>query len=119
MDWQPSQPSCLLLGLGLFCAALPGFCQTGFWNAKEPSAYSDEEKTRILTDSPWSKVVRPKRLDESPRPTGYFGPSGGGDRDFHPSRRGTSSRASTSRKEDLKNWLAFYGPILFVGRAPN
>src|SRR5580704_10395307 len=109
---RPGTPSTVLLvcSLGLVCTAAAGFGQTGFWNVKEPATYSDEEKSQILSDSPWSKIAHSKQPDaDSAGSTGYFGPSGAGDRRQAP--RNLSKPASPSSKEALKDLLAFYGPV--------
>jgi len=83
--------------------------QTTFWNNKEPEGYSDEERTQILTSSPWAKVVHSKT--PGIETVGPSGPSGQGDNSYHPPRHPSASPSSRIPKQNVKDPLAFYGSV--------
>src|SRR5450432_1821026 len=90
------------------------FGQTAFWNSKEPQRHSDGEKVQIMTNSPWVKVVHSKAPTSGISGTwGNFASSPGGDRDQGPPSRHSASlpTRAPAPKSDVKNPLAFYGPV--------
>jgi hypothetical protein len=96
------------------CSLSCVLAQPQFWNTKDPTDYSDNEKLAIVANSPWAKVthadapgVSVRRLDGlahaacSPSIPGSCAPN-------HPK---TVVVEASQQPEDAKEVLAFYGPV--------
>lgn len=108
--------------IGLAAVGYPASClhaQTEFWNTKDPTTYSEDERSRILHSSPWATTARA----EAPRGVGRGAtlvaaapiaeqvgpPSKGGDTGV----RTLPSVGATAPPEDAnaRESLAFYGQV--------
>jgi hypothetical protein len=96
------------------CSLSCVLAQPQFWNTKDPTDYSDDEKHAMVANSPWAKVthadapgVSVRRLDKfapvpcSPSIPGSCAPN-------HPK---TVVVQASPRPEDATQALAFYGPV--------
>ncbi|HZL56027.1 MAG TPA: hypothetical protein VFC21_03035 [Bryobacteraceae bacterium] len=103
----------MLIGPIVFPAGY-SFGQTAVCDSEGPRRYSEGEKVKIMTDSPWAKTVHsggatPVIIGAS----GTFPSSPGGDRDKGPpsSHSASFSPRAPALKGDVKNPLAFYGTV--------
>jgi hypothetical protein len=54
------------------------FAKADFWNEKEASGWSDSERERLLSNSPWAKKATPSMGAGGDGAPGFGGPPGGG-----------------------------------------
>jgi len=58
--------------------SIQAFAKTDFWNEKEASDWSDSERERLLSNSPWAKKATPSMGAGGDGGPGFGGPPGGG-----------------------------------------
>jgi len=98
----------------IWCSLSCVLAQPQFWNTKDPSDYSDDEKHDIVANSPWAKVTHADAPGVSMRRLDGFAPApcspsiAGSCAPNHPK---TVVVEAGQQPEDAKEVLAFYGPV--------
>lgn len=88
------------------CSLSCVLAQPQFWNTKDPTDYSDDEKLAIVGNSPWAKVTHADAPGVSIRHLDGFAPVPGAPK--HPK---TVVVQPSPQPESAKEALAFYGPV--------
>ena len=98
------------IGLGVIaCPISRLLAQTEFWNTKDPTNYSDDEKHRMVNNSPWAKTTHADAPVGAVRRMDGF--KSVGCLDCAPKHPKTVMVQASPQREDSNGTLAFYGQV--------